>query len=201
MTCRIADFAPVDVGLKTTLAVQLPPTAIRAGQLCVRMNCPGFVPAITIELIGSNTTPVLLILTVFAVLVALRVTLPKPSAVGETANVDLTPVPESVALLMPAPPLAVTLSVAAFAPVPVGLNVTLIAQLAPAASEVPQVFVWANWLALLPPMAIDVIGKAATPVLRRVIVWGLDATFTGGDQSSPVWRGQGEWSACCGIDR
>ena len=35
VTRRIADLAPVDVGLKTTLTVQLAPTATRAGQLCV----------------------------------------------------------------------------------------------------------------------------------------------------------------------
>jgi hypothetical protein len=85
---RIAVFAPVDVGLKTTLTVQLPPTATRPGQLCVRENCPGFVPARTIELIGSTTVPVLLILTVFA-MVVLRARLPKLSAVGDTEKVDL----------------------------------------------------------------------------------------------------------------
>ena len=41
-------------------------------------------------------------------------------------------VPASEALLIPAPPLAVTLTVATFDPVLVGLNVTFIAQLAPA---------------------------------------------------------------------
>jgi hypothetical protein len=84
VTNSVADFAPAEVGLKITLIVQLPPTAIRAGQLCVRANCPGFVPASSIELIGSSTPPVLLIRTVFAVLVVLRATLPKLSAVGET---------------------------------------------------------------------------------------------------------------------
>jgi hypothetical protein len=84
--------------------VQLPPTATLAGQLCVRANWPGFVPPRTIELIGSTTVPVLLILTVFAVLVALRARLPKLSAVGETEKVeDLTPVPETDAVLIPAP--------------------------------------------------------------------------------------------------
>jgi hypothetical protein len=84
VTNRVADFAPADVGLKITLIVQLPPIATRAGQLCVRANWPGFVPASWIELIGSSTPPVLLIRTVFAVLLAVRATLPKLSAVGET---------------------------------------------------------------------------------------------------------------------
>ena len=179
VTRRIADFAPVDVGLKTTLTVQLPPTATRAGQLCVRANCHGLVPARSIELIGSTTPPVLLILTVFAVLVALRATLPKLSAVGETEKVDRTPVPESVALLVPAPPPAITLSVAALEPVVVGLNLTLIVQLAPAATEVPQSFVCVNCKGLMPPKAIDLIGKAVMPVLRRMIVFELEARFSG----------------------
>jgi hypothetical protein len=178
VTRRIADFAPVVVGLKSTLTVQLPPTATRAGQLCVRANCPGFVPARAIELIGSITLPVLLILTVFAVLVALRATLPKLSEVGETVKVDLTPVPDSVALLVAAPPPAITLSVAILDPVLVGLKTTWIVQLAPGATELPQLVVCANWPGLVPPMAIDVIGKATTAVLRRVIVFALEARFS-----------------------
>jgi hypothetical protein len=120
----------------------------------------------------------LLISTVFAVLVARRATLPKLSAVGATEKVDLTPVPESDAVLLPAPPPVVTLSSATFDPVLVGLNVTLIAQLAPAATDVPQLFVCANWPGLVPLMAIDVIGKAVAPVLSRVIVFGLEARFS-----------------------
>jgi hypothetical protein len=144
VTWRVADFAPVDVGLKTTLTVQLPPIATRVAQLVVRANCPGFVPASAIEVIGNTTVPVLLIFTALAVLVVLRATLPKLSAVGETEKADLTPVPESVTLLVPAPPPAATLSVATFEPVLVGLKLTVIVQLAPAATEVPQLFVCAN---------------------------------------------------------
>jgi hypothetical protein len=136
------------------------------------------VPARAIELIGSITLPVLLILTVFAVLVALRATLPKLSEVGETVKVDLTPVPDSVALLVAAPPPAITLSVAILDPVLVGLKTTWIVQLAPGATELPQVVVCANWPGLVPPMAIDVIGKATTAVLRSMIVFALEARFS-----------------------
>jgi hypothetical protein len=178
VTRRIADLGPTVVGLKTTLTVQLPPTAIVAGQLCVRANCAGFVPARVIEVIGNNTVPVLLTFTLFAVLVPLRATLPKLNAVGETEKVDCTPVPERDTVLLPAPPPAVTTSVATFEPVVVGLNVTLIAQLAPAATEVPQLFVCENCKGLVPPSAIDVIGKAVTPVLRRVIVFAFEARLS-----------------------
>ena len=84
---------------------------------------------------------------------------PTPSGLADKVNVDPAPVPERDVALVPAPPLAVTLSVATFEPVLVGLNVTSIAQLAPGASEVPQLLVCANWKGLVPPMAIDVIGK------------------------------------------
>src|SRR4029453_2179749 len=97
---------------------------------------------------------------------------------GATEKVDRTPVPESEVVLVPAPPPAVTLSIATFDPVPVGLNVTFIAQLAPAATDVPQLFVCANWPGLVPLMAIDVIGNAVTPLLRRVIVFALEARFS-----------------------
>ena len=48
------------------------------------------------------------------------------------------PVPDSATHLLPAPLPPATLSVAVFAPPLVGLNTTLIVQLAPTATEVPQ---------------------------------------------------------------
>jgi len=131
-----------------------------------------------IELTGSTTTPALLIFTDFAVLVTLRATVPKLSAVGETEKVDLTPVPESDTVLIAAPPPGDTLRIATFDPVPVGLNLMLIAQLAPTATEVPQLFVCVNWPGFVPPMTIDMIGKITTPVLCTVIVLAVEATFS-----------------------
>jgi len=81
-----------------------------------------------IELIGNTTEPMLLIATVCAALVVFRVTLPKASVVGQTANADLTPVPDNNTVLVPAPPPPVTLTLAVFVPVVVGLNFTQIVQ-------------------------------------------------------------------------
>jgi hypothetical protein len=92
--------------------------------------------------------------------------------------VDRTPVPESVTLFLPAPPPALTMSVAALEPVLVGLNLTLIVQLAPAATEVPQSFVCVNCKGLMPPKKIDVIGKGVMPVLCRMIGFALEARFS-----------------------
>jgi hypothetical protein len=56
-------------------------------------------------------------------------------------------------------------------PVAVGLNVTEILQCAPAATDVPQVFVWAKSRGSAPPMAMLVIVSGAVPVLVRVTDW------------------------------
>ena len=49
-----------------------------------------------------------------------------------------------------------------------GVKVTLIVQLAPAATEMPQLLVWAKSLALVPKTAMLVTLKAELPELLRV---------------------------------
>ena len=66
------------------------------------------------------------------------------------------PVPERFAICVPA--LSVTVSVPFRAPATVGVNVTLIVQFEFAASEVPQVLVWAKSpvvLTLMPVRLLD----------------------------------------------
>jgi hypothetical protein len=61
--------------------------------------------------------------------------------------------------------LFVTVTVPVIVPVDVGLNVTLITQLAPAATEPPQLFVWLNW-----ELAVTLeIVTAEVPEFARVI--------------------------------
>jgi len=88
-------------------------------------------------------------------------------------------VPESDTVLGLAKLPAATRSVAVFGPALVGLKLTLIAQLAPAASKVPQLFVCVNCAGLVPVRAIDVSGNATLPVLRSVIVFALVARLSG----------------------
>lgn len=71
-----------------------------------------------------------------------------------------TPLPESAAETAPFCELLVTVSEPLRAPVVEGVKVTLIVQLAPAASVVPQLFVCAK----SPVMLIPVIVSAAVPV-------------------------------------
>ena len=66
--------------------------------------------------------------------------------------------------------LSVTVSVATSTPVAEGSNETVIVQLAPAASDVPQVFVWLKVLALAPPMAMLPMVSADAPGLLSVTV-------------------------------
>jgi hypothetical protein len=82
----------------------------------------------------------LLTVTVFAALVVDTAWLPNPRLAGLTVT-GTTPLPvkETVCGLLFA--LSLTVSVPVREPVVVGVNVTLIVQLAPAASEVPHVLV------------------------------------------------------------
>jgi hypothetical protein len=54
-------------------------------------------------------------------------------------------------------------------PVAAGLKLTLIVQLAPAATLDPQLLVWAKSLALAPEIAMLLTLKAALPELVKVI--------------------------------
>ena len=78
------------------------------------------------------------------------------------------PVPPSAMLCGEPVALSVTVSVALKLAAEAGVNVTEIVQLAPAASEAPQVLVWAKSATFVPETAMPVIAKAALPVLVSV---------------------------------
>ena len=67
--------------------------------------------------------------------------------------------------------LSVKVSVALKDPLAAGVKVTLILQLAPAATLDPQLFVSAKSLGFVPAIEIAVILKAALPELLNVTVW------------------------------
>jgi hypothetical protein len=93
--------------------------------------------------------------------------------VAERLTEEAVPVPvKPTFCVLPAtlPLLSVTTSVALRLPAAAGVKVTLIEQLPPAATELPQVLVWAKSLALVPAIARLVIFKAALPVFVRVTV-------------------------------
>jgi hypothetical protein len=90
------------------------------------------------------------------------------SAVGETVLTGALPVPLSrtVCGLVGSPSLMD--NVAVRAPVTVGLNRTVIAQLLPAARLVPQVVVLVKSPGFAPVMVMPVMDKAAAPLFNRV---------------------------------
>jgi hypothetical protein len=64
---------------------------------------------------------------------------------------------------------SVNVMAAARDPAAEGLKVTLMVQLAPAATEAPQLLVWEKSLALAPEIAMLVKFKAAFPLLVKVM--------------------------------
>ena len=83
------------------------------------------------------------------------------------------PVPERVTVCGLPLALSATLSVAERVPLAEGVKVTLVVQLPPAATELPQVLVWAKLLALVPESAMLVMLNAALPPLVSVIVFAV----------------------------
>ena len=113
--------------------------------------------------------PTLVRVTVFAGLVVPTATEPKSKLVGESFAV--VPIPLSVTFCGLPVALSVTDSVPVRFPICVGLKVTLTVQLAPAASELPQVWVCAKSPALVPVIAMEVIVNLVVPTLVRVTVF------------------------------
>lgn len=95
------------------------------------------VPVSAIDVIASEVVPTFVSVTVFAALVTPIAIVPKLRLVGESFAV--VPVPLSGTCCGLPIALSVMLRAALRAPLAVGLNVTLIVQLAPAASVLPQV--------------------------------------------------------------
>ncbi len=116
--------------------------------------------------------PVLLRVTVWAVLVTPTDWLPKARLVGERLATAAVPVPVPERFTVCGLPLAlsVMLTEAVRLPLAVGLKVTLMVQLPPAATELPHVLVWAKSPAFVPVSARLVMLKAAVPELLRVTV-------------------------------
>jgi hypothetical protein len=96
--------------------------------------------------------------------------LPKETLLGERLAAGAVPVPVRLALWGLPLALSAMLTEAARLPLADGVKVTLMVQLAPAATELPQVLVWAKSLALVPVIVRLVILKLALPVLVRVRV-------------------------------
>ena len=132
---------PLAEGVNVTLIVQLVPAATLAPQLLVCAKSLALVPASARLVMLKVALPVLLRVTVCAVLVVLTAWLPKARLVGERPSTGAVPVPERLTVCGLPLALSEMLSEAARLPLAEGVNLTLIVQLAPAATELPHVLV------------------------------------------------------------
>lgn len=158
--------APVAVGLKVTLTVQLADPAKVAPQVVVLEKSPRFVPPIAICQRCIVVLPRFLSVIVLAVLLVPFGWLPKPRLAGVRLAAVPTPVRIIVWGLFPA--LSLIRSKVLRGPGAVGLNAGLSVQLLPAARELEQVSVTLKSLLLPPVTANESRVKDTTPVLVSV---------------------------------
>ena len=109
--------------------------------------------------------PLLVSVTVLAALVVSNPWLEKVREVGDRLTPGaLAPVPVSAIVCGLPTTLSAMVTVPVSVPVAVGVNVTLIVQAAPAASDVPQLFVWPKFALAV----IDVMEITVEPILVKV---------------------------------
>ena len=132
---------PVAPGRNVTLMVQLAPAAKVVPQVVVSAKSEAFVPAIETPFIVMVPVPVFLSVTVLALVVTFTGWIPNGTVVGVRLATGLVPVPvKLICCGLVGSELAIR-SVAVLLPLAVGLNVTLMLQVAPTASVVVQVLV------------------------------------------------------------
>ena len=140
---RVAERAPMAEGVKATTMVQLEPAAREAPQVLFCTKSAELAPVTASPERASEVEPVLVSVTVCAELVMSTASLAKARLEGERLALAevLEPVPERLRVCGLPVALSATLRVALRVPVAAGLKVTLIVQLAPAATLDPQVLV------------------------------------------------------------
>ncbi len=178
VTTSEAERLPETWGANVTLMVQLLPAPTELPQLFVWAKALALLPVNPMLLREREAFPVLLSVTVCAELVVPRVWLLKVKLAGLTPAVGAVPVPLRLTVCGLVVALSVMLKVAERLPGAVGVNVTLIVQVALAATELPQVLVSAKSPGLVPVGAIPLMPRAVFPELVRVTVWAalVDAT-------------------------
>jgi nicotinamidase-related amidase len=164
--------APEAAGVNIITIVQLPPATTEELQVLFSVKSVGSDPVNVMLEMLSAALPELLRVTDCVEQLVSAGQFPKVTLEGErlAAVLELVPVPNTVTLCVLPAALSVTVRAAVRDPLAVGVKVTLIEQLAPAATELPHVLVWAKSLGLVPVRAMLVMVKAALPVLLRVRV-------------------------------
>ncbi|HMC60700.1 MAG TPA: hypothetical protein VKJ01_16035 [Candidatus Solibacter sp.] len=164
--------APETVGANTTLTVRFAPTATEAPQVLVCVKSPAFVPVMVMLEIVTALFPVLNSVTPLGGLLVLMDWLANVRFEVLKLMEAAVPVPVSEAVCGLPAALSATETLAARVPEAVGVNVTLMLQLAAAASEAPQVFICVKSPGLVPLIVMLVMVSAAVPVLLSVTTPG-----------------------------
>ena len=143
MSVRESEAArpPPAEGVKVTLIVQLAPTATELPQLLVSEKSPPLAPVSVRPVTLKAALPGLAKVMVCAVVAAPRDWFPKERLAGERLTTGAVPVPVRATVWGLPVALSVRESEAARLPLAEGVKVTLIVQLAPAATELPQLLV------------------------------------------------------------
>jgi hypothetical protein len=177
---NVAARIPSAWGLNSTFTVHVAAAASVAPQLFDEITkSAGFVPTMVIELIDSAVVPVFFTVTDLDAESEKSRRIPKLIETGESWAVGkITPVPLSATLWGLFAALSATLNLALLAPFTLGVNVTLIAQFALTASDVPQLLVCVKSAGFVPVKVIPLIVNDAVPVFVRMTICAALATPT-----------------------
>lgn len=139
--------APVAVGVKVTLMVQVAPAATEAPQVFVCVKFPALVPVTVMLVMFSAPLPLFVRVTGSGALVVLMLVPGNVRLLGDKLTAaGVVPVPVMVMVVFPATTLSVIRIFPKRTPSAVGLKVAEMVQLAPTArldGEMGQVLVWA----------------------------------------------------------
>ena len=130
---------PVVVGVNVTVIVQLPPAATEPPHVFVSPKSPALVPVSWMLVMVKAAFPVLFRVTTWEALGVRRVWLPKFKVVAVRLTKEVVPVPVRATVCGLGVPLLVSVKEAVRVPLAEGVKVTLIVQVAPAATDPPQV--------------------------------------------------------------
>jgi hypothetical protein len=161
---------PIAAGANVTLRLQLVPAATLAPHVFVWAKSPGFAPATVMLDMLKVALPVLESVTVCGRVDAAMFSCPNARLEAERLRVvaGVTPVPFTLTVCGLPLALSVTRSEALREPAAAGANVTIIVQLPPTPTPLPQSFVWAKSAAFAPlsPM-LDILSEVL-PVSESV---------------------------------
>jgi hypothetical protein len=214
-TLILAEREPSALGLKVTLMVQLPPAA--TGVLVLHVpplataKSDAFVPVMEILLIVSDPAPLLVSVVDLAELVVFWAWFPNEMEVGLKVGGGSVPVPVRESLWGLPEALSATLILALREPVAVGLKVTLMVQLPPAATgelvlHVPPLAMLKSD-AFVPVIEMLLIVSGPVPVFFSVVDWAalVVPTFCAVENVIPPvklatgWVPVPEMASDCGV--